>query len=102
MEKVALVTGSSRGIGAAIATLLAREGWAVCINYLEQREKELELKNRIVELELEKNRMEQDVSWSRRKFLRFGDILMKKRRTTTQKQIKCRREINHVGIKQIQ
>ena len=39
MEKVALVTGSSRGIGAATATLLAREGWAVCINYLEQREK---------------------------------------------------------------
>ena len=39
MEKVALVTGSSRGIGAAIATLLAHEGWAVCINYLEQRKK---------------------------------------------------------------
>ena len=39
MDKVALVTGSSRGIGAAIASLLAREGWAVCINYLEQREK---------------------------------------------------------------
>ena len=35
MERVALVTGSSRGIGAAIAALLAREGWAVCINYLE-------------------------------------------------------------------
>ena len=39
MEKVALVTGSSRGIGAAIAALLARNDWAVCINYLEQREK---------------------------------------------------------------
>ena len=39
MEKTALVTGSSRGIGAAIAALLARNGWAVCINYLEQREK---------------------------------------------------------------
>lgn len=39
MEKVALITGSSRGIGAAIAALLARNGWAVCINYLEQREK---------------------------------------------------------------
>ena len=39
MKKVALVTGSSRGIGAAIASLLAHEGWAVCINYLEQREK---------------------------------------------------------------
>ena len=39
MDKVALVTGSSRGIGAATAALLAHEGWAVCINFLEQREK---------------------------------------------------------------
>ena len=39
MTDVALVTGSSRGIGAAIASLLARKGYAVCINYLEQREK---------------------------------------------------------------
>ncbi len=39
MKKVALVTGSSRGIGAATAALLAREGWAVCINYVRQREK---------------------------------------------------------------
>ncbi len=39
MNRVALVTGSSRGIGAAIAVLLAHEGWAVCINYLEQKEK---------------------------------------------------------------
>ena len=37
--ETALITGSSRGIGAATAALLAREGWAVCINYLEQKEK---------------------------------------------------------------
>ena len=33
MEKIALVTGSSRGIGRAVAAGLARQGWAVCINY---------------------------------------------------------------------
>ena len=39
MEKIALVTGSSRGIGAAIATALARAGWAVCINYIRRQDK---------------------------------------------------------------
>ena len=39
MKRVALVTGSSRGIGAAIAAALSRAGWAVCVNYLERRDK---------------------------------------------------------------
>ena len=43
MEKVALITGSSRGIGRAAALRLAREGYAVCINYLERRDKAEEL-----------------------------------------------------------
>lgn len=38
MEKIALVTGSSRGIGRAIARELAHNGWAVCINYHERRD----------------------------------------------------------------
>ena len=38
MKRVALITGSSRGIGRAIAAQLAREGYAVCINYIEQRQ----------------------------------------------------------------
>ena len=39
MKKTALITGSSRGIGAATARALAYAGYAVCINYIEQREK---------------------------------------------------------------
>ena len=32
-ERVAIITGSSRGIGAATAKLLAREGYRICVNY---------------------------------------------------------------------
>ncbi|MBR0351591.1 MAG: 3-oxoacyl-ACP reductase FabG [Oscillospiraceae bacterium] len=41
--KTALVTGSSRGIGAATAALLAENGYSVCINYIEREDKALEL-----------------------------------------------------------
>jgi RND family efflux transporter MFP subunit len=54
MKKVLLVTGGSRGIGAATARLAARRGYAVCVNYLcnaaaaqalvNQRQAELALK----------------------------------------------------------
>lgn len=36
MDKIALITGASRGIGRAAAERLAAEGWAVCINYIER------------------------------------------------------------------
>ncbi|MCE1191818.1 MAG: SDR family oxidoreductase [Acidovorax sp.] len=32
-NKIALITGASRGIGAATAVLAARQGWAVAVNY---------------------------------------------------------------------
>jgi len=38
MEKIALVTGASRGIGRGIALQLGREGWDVCVNYIQQKE----------------------------------------------------------------
>ncbi|MEF1305585.1 SDR family NAD(P)-dependent oxidoreductase, partial [Vibrio owensii] len=33
MQKVVIITGASRGIGAATAKLLAKQGYAVCVNY---------------------------------------------------------------------
>ena len=43
MKKVALITGSSRGIGRAVAYQLAHEGYAVCINYIKRKDKADEL-----------------------------------------------------------
>lgn len=39
MKKVAIVTGASRGIGAATAELLAKQEYAVCVNYNTGKEK---------------------------------------------------------------
>jgi NAD(P)-dependent dehydrogenase (short-subunit alcohol dehydrogenase family) len=37
MSKILVVTGASRGIGAATAVLAAERGYAVCVNYLNNR-----------------------------------------------------------------
>ena len=37
MDKVMIVTGGSRGIGAAISVLAAQRGYAVCVNYVRNR-----------------------------------------------------------------
>lgn len=48
MKQVLLITGSSRGIGAATALLAARAGYAVCINYVRGAEAAEALCARIV------------------------------------------------------
>lgn len=49
MAKTIVVTGASRGIGAEIAYLAARQGYNVVINYNKSEQKALELKSRIAE-----------------------------------------------------
>lgn len=43
MERVVLVTGGSRGIGAATALLAAQRGWAVAVNYASQADAALQV-----------------------------------------------------------
>jgi NAD(P)-dependent dehydrogenase (short-subunit alcohol dehydrogenase family) len=38
MDKTILITGASRGIGAACALLAGRRGYTVCVNYRENAE----------------------------------------------------------------
>lgn len=46
-DKVILITGGGRGIGAATASLAASQGYAVAINYAEREDAALELVDRI-------------------------------------------------------
>ncbi|MBY5945515.1 glucose 1-dehydrogenase [Photobacterium rosenbergii] len=46
-NKVAIVTGSSRGIGAATAIKLAAEGYSVCVNYVANQQRADEVVNTI-------------------------------------------------------
>ena len=48
MSKNVLITGASRGIGAASARLLASQGWRVCINYRNQTQAAEQLAEEII------------------------------------------------------
>ena len=47
-NKVAIVTGASRGVGASIAQVLAHEGAAVCVNYLKSVDQSSEVVDSII------------------------------------------------------
>ena len=48
--KVLLVTGSSRGIGAATAILAAKRGYAVCVNYVNDQQAAFQVRDEILSL----------------------------------------------------
>ena len=62
MKKVALISGSSRGIGRACADKLAHRGYAVCINYIERQDKAEELCKKLLDEGLEAMCFRADVS----------------------------------------
>lgn len=47
--KVAIVTGSSRGIGAEAAKLLAKNGYSVCVNYVSNAKAAEDVRSKIIE-----------------------------------------------------
>ena len=51
MDKVALITGGTRGIGRQIAITLAKEGYNIALNYRKENE---DLQNTKIEIEKEK------------------------------------------------
>lgn len=66
-NKVAIITGGSRGIGAETAKLLALNGYAVCVNYLQDDAAAQSLKREISEMNVKCIAVKADVS-------RFSDV----------------------------
>lgn len=63
-HKVAIITGGSRGIGAETAKLLALNGYAVCVNYLQDDTTAHALKRDITEMGVQCISVKADVSVS--------------------------------------
>ena len=62
MNQVALITGASRGIGAAIARSLAPAGYRVAINYCQSEEKALALRDELIAQGADAMAVQADVS----------------------------------------
>ncbi|MGH8379387.1 SDR family oxidoreductase [Pseudomonas sp.] len=62
MDKVIVITGASRGIGAATARLAAREGYRICINYVSDDEAAQRVLAEVRELGAEAIAVKADVS----------------------------------------
>ncbi|MGI6030742.1 MAG: elongation factor P 5-aminopentanone reductase [Eubacteriales bacterium] len=84
MSPAVLITGASRGIGAAIAERFAREGWQVGVNFSRSRDEALELCRRlekwttVLPLQADVSREEQVQSMMEeaQKALGFVDVLI--------------------------
>ncbi|MFT5209270.1 MAG: NAD(P)-dependent dehydrogenase (short-subunit alcohol dehydrogenase family) [Flavobacterium sp.] len=61
-NKVVIITGASRGIGAATALLFAKKGFDVCVNYLTHEEAALDIKKQIEEMGQQAIAVKADVS----------------------------------------
>lgn len=61
-DKVAIVTGSSRGIGKEIALTFAREGAKVCINYVSSEDRAKEVLEEILNMDGEAIMVKSDIS----------------------------------------